>query len=269
MKTLLNTLVMLSCILFTNNNADSYPSYTGYSGAPGSKGYCAQCHGSGTGTIVVSGIPAYYQPALSYTIIVAHNGGSTISNFNGSTRWGTTTTVAGTFTSSTNTTSYSVNGYETGIHASINNFDTARYIWTAPASGSGTITFYISGLQGKKSGPSTRITVSSTELTSSVTDENHIPNQFILGSNYPNPFNPKTIFSYNLPTSAYVKLTIANTLGQTIAILIDGAQDIGTHSVTWDASGMPSGIYFYSIDAISTTDQNIRYNQTRKMVLIK
>jgi mono/diheme cytochrome c family protein len=87
---------ILPVVLFYNI-AIAYTPYIGYSGAPGSKGYCAQCHGSGTGTIVVLGVPVNYEPSKTYTIIVKRNGGSLMSNFNGSTRVGNTTTVAGTF----------------------------------------------------------------------------------------------------------------------------------------------------------------------------
>ncbi|MBP9212079.1 MAG: hypothetical protein KBF97_04710, partial [Bacteroidetes bacterium] len=72
----------------------AHPNYTAYSGASGSKGTCASsCHGSGTGTIVVTGFPQVYTPGLAYTISVKHTGGSTISNFNCSSRKGTTSTA--------------------------------------------------------------------------------------------------------------------------------------------------------------------------------
>jgi hypothetical protein len=269
MKARLKFMALLIIFVLLNSSGSAHTTYTGYSGAPGSKGYCAQCHGSGTGTIVVSGIPLQYQSSQSYTITVAHNGGSPIVNFNASTRIGTTTAVAGTFVGSTNTTPYTANGYETGIHASVTNIDTARYIWTAPAIGSGTVTFYISGLQGSMTGPSTKITVSSTELTSGVIGETNNPKQFLLAPNYPNPFNPTTTISYQLPTIANVKLTIINTLGQEVAIVNNGVQGIGAHSVNWDASGMPSGIYFYNIIAVDNSDPTNQYSQTRKMVLLK
>jgi hypothetical protein len=269
MKSRMKFMVLLIILVLINSSGYAHTTYTGYSGAPGSKGYCSQCHGSGTGTIVVSGVPSYYQSSQSYTITVAHNGGSPIVNFNASTRVGTSTSVAGTFAGSSNTSTYSVTNYETGVHATTANFDTARYIWTAPSSGIGTVTFYISGIQGSLNGPSTRITMSSAELTSGVSDEIVHPEQFTLAPNYPNPFNPTTTISYQLPTAANVKITIINTLGQAVAIFNNGAQGVGSHSVNWDATGMPSGIYLYSIEAVNNSDPTIRYNQTRKMVLLK
>lgn len=114
----------------------AHPTYTGYSGAFGSKETCASsCHGSGTGTIVVTGIPSSYAPLTTYTIMINHNGGATISNFNASARKGTTAAVVGSFAAGSGSATYTVSGYENGVRASANNFDTATFAWTAPAAG--------------------------------------------------------------------------------------------------------------------------------------
>ncbi|MCH7783696.1 T9SS type A sorting domain-containing protein [candidate division KSB1 bacterium] len=80
--------------------------------------------------------------------------------------------------------------------------------------------------------------------------------------NYPNPFNPVTTISYQLPEASTVTLTVFNTAGQEVALLIDGQVSAGFHSIQWDASDMASGIYFYQIQAGNFTDM-------KRMVVIK
>ncbi len=89
-----------------------------------------------------------------------------------------------------------------------------------------------------------------------------VPDQFMLSQNHPNPFNPTTTISFALPDEAQVKLEVFNIMGQKVTTLVDGYLDAGEHSVTWDASGVASGIYFYRIE----TDEFV---ESRKMVLLK
>jgi hypothetical protein len=74
-----------------------------------------------------------------------------------------------------------------------------------------------------------------------------IPKEVELFQNYPNPFNPSTVIRYQLPGSGHVTLKVFNTLGEEIATLADGDQDAGVKTITWDASGMPSGVYIYRL----------------------
>jgi hypothetical protein len=92
--------------------------------------------------------------------------------------------------------------------------------------------------------------------------EPEIPIKFALYQNYPNPFNPTTTISYDLPVRAHVKLTVYNILGQEVATLVDSEQEPGRYDVKFDASGLPSGIYFYTL-------QTPYFTKTNKMVLIK
>jgi 5'-nucleotidase len=85
---------------------------------------------------------------------------------------------------------------------------------------------------------------------------------FRLLANYPNPFNPTTIISYELPVAGYVTLKIYNTLGQEVATLFEGVSDAGSYQREWDASGMPSGLYFYRLQSASFTE-------TRRMMFVK
>lgn len=96
-----------------------------------------------------------------------------------------------------------------------------------------------------------------------------IPTTFSLGQNYPNPFNPMTIFKYSLPVDAHVRLTIFNLLGQEVATLADGVQAAGFKSVTWNANGYPSGVYFYRLEAASVSDPGKTFRKELKMTLLK
>ncbi|MBP6671974.1 MAG: T9SS type A sorting domain-containing protein [Bacteroidetes bacterium] len=255
--------ILLLSILFSMTTA-ARPSYTGYSGASGSKGTCASsCHGSGTGTITVTGFPSVYEPGKSYTVSVLHTGGSTIANFNTSTRKGTTSTVAGSFAALSKTALYTVAEYENGIRASSNNISAATFAWTAPAAGTGTVSLYLSGSQGSKSGPNTKIVLSSTEQSASaVSEPNTAPARYGLEQNYPNPFNPSTEITYQLPASVRVRLTVHDVLGKEVASVVDGFEKAGTHTVRFDAASLAGGLYLYRLQTSSFT-------AIRKMLLVK
>lgn len=92
--------------------------------------------------------------------------------------------------------------------------------------------------------------------------ESHSPMQFILYENYPNPFNPRTTNEYSIPQDSHVILTIYNVSGQRISVLKDALQTAGNYSVTWNATGVPSGLYFCTLKAGGFTE-------TRKMVVVR
>jgi len=91
---------------------------------------------------------------------------------------------------------------------------------------------------------------------------NPLPTEFGLSQNHPNPFNPTTEITFNLPQGARVAVEIYNVTGQKIATLAEGMYTAGMHTVTWDASEYSSGVYFYRL----TTGE---YVETRKMILLK
>ncbi len=95
-----------------------------------------------------------------------------------------------------------------------------------------------------------------------------IPEQFELSQNYPNPFNPSTTIRYALPQESKVSLTIYNLLGQRIAELVDGIQNAGYHETVFNASKLASGVYLYSINAVSS-DGTKNFITTKKLVLLK
>jgi hypothetical protein len=111
--------------------------------------------------------------------------------------------------------------------------------------------------------PATGAFVGTTVITDVSRDETvGIPSTFALHQNYPNPFNPSTTISYDLPVRARVKLVIYNLLGQEVATLVNGEQEPGRYNVKFDASGLPSGIYFYRLEAGKFVD-------VKKMILVK
>ena len=97
---------------------------------------------------------------------------------------------------------------------------------------------------------------SNTEVESSSATE------FTLNQNYPNPFNPSTVISYSIPLSANVMMVVYNSIGQNVKVLENGFKNAGNYTVSFNASELPSGVYFYKIDAGE-------YTQIRKMMLLK
>ncbi len=81
-------------------------------------------------------------------------------------------------------------------------------------------------------------------------------------NNYPNPFNPVTTISFNLPQQSDVKVEIYNIKGQRVTTLVDGQFNAGEHSCTWDGSAVASGVYFYRLETP-------RFTESKKMVLLK
>ncbi len=97
--------------------------------------------------------------------------------------------------------------------------------------------------------------------------DKEVPAKFALHANYPNPFNPSTSVSYDIPTRSLVELTIYNLLGEKVADLVNGEQGPGSYSATWDGRNqrgetVASGMYIYRLKAGD-------FLQTRKMLLLK
>jgi hypothetical protein len=88
------------------------------------------------------------------------------------------------------------------------------------------------------------------------------PMSFALHDCYPNPFNPSTTISYQLAARNRVTLKVYDSRGREVAKLVEAEQSAGSHSITWNASGLSSGIYFARLRAGG-------FLETRKMVLMK
>jgi hypothetical protein len=105
------------------------------------------------------------------------------------------------------------------------------------------------------------------------------PIKYSLGQNNPNPFNPSTVIEYSLPEVAYVILKVYNILGEEVSTLVDEMQEAGYKAVRFDASALPSGVYFYRLSVspsatrdlvpISRDGQAGRFTNVKKMVITK
>jgi hypothetical protein len=93
--------------------------------------------------------------------------------------------------------------------------------------------------------------------------------EYILHSNYPNPFNPFTRIDYQLPHSSAVNLNIYNLQGQKIATLVSEVQNAGQYQVEWDASRFASGVYFYRIEVADPANLKNEFRDMKKMILLK
>ena len=93
-------------------------------------------------------------------------------------------------------------------------------------------------------------------------DNNIAPREIVLKQNYPNPFNPTTTIEFSIPKAQSVSLKVYNLLGQQVATLAEGEMEAGLHRVTWNASGMASGLYYYRLRVGSVI-------KTRKLFVMK
>jgi hypothetical protein len=89
-----------------------------------------------------------------------------------------------------------------------------------------------------------------------------IPGKFTLDQNYPNPFNPSTTISWQSPGRSWQTLKVYDVLGNEIAVLINGEQEAGNHSINFNAANLSSGVYFYRLDTE-------KFSETKSMILIK
>jgi S-formylglutathione hydrolase FrmB len=95
----------------------------------------------------------------------------------------------------------------------------------------------------------------------------NIPQKYILYQNYPNPFNPSTKIKYSVPTVGtsfmkFIRLKVYDILGNEVATLVNEEKPAGTYGITWDADNLPSGVYFYRLQAGD-------FIQTKKMILMR
>ncbi|HAS81032.1 TPA: hypothetical protein DD445_01665 [Candidatus Nomurabacteria bacterium] len=95
-----------------------------------------------------------------------------------------------------------------------------------------------------------------------VPNEIQIPSEFVLSQNYPNPFNPSTTINYQVPEKNLVTLKVYDILGREIETLVNEEKPIGNYEVNFNASNLPSGAYFYKLQAGS-------FVETKKMILLK
>lgn len=261
-KTIMTGILFLSILAPC---ASAHPYFVGYSGAPGSNGTCSgSCHGTSGGTIQVNGFPSEYVPGQTYDIMISHSGGISIKQFNGSCRIGNGSQNAGVISSGSSTETYNTSGETNGIHMSTTDMNSCMFHWTAPQSGTGEVRLYLAGHQGSRSGQNTVIQLVSVEQATGIDEDNPAgpPNAFVLKGCYPNPFNAATVIKYTLTAPADIRIVVYNVLGRKVAILADCSQQAGEHSLVWNASDQPSGVYFARLETKAQS-------KSIKMVLLK
>ncbi len=90
----------------------------------------------------------------------------------------------------------------------------------------------------------------------------HLPDEFLLVQNFPNPFNPGTKIRYSVPQSVLVQIKVFDALGNEIETLLNEEKPAGSYALNWNAASLPSGVYFYKMQAGN-------FVQTKKMILLK
>ena len=157
--------------------------------------------------------------------------------------------------------------FEIGYYPMDGNFtityDADTYTISGEANNPGnyTVYVYVSDDSSANSMDSTLILV---QNPTSVNDNflNQIPKKYSLAQNYPNPFNPSTVIRYGIPNSGLVTLKIYNVLGREVATLINKYQQAGRYEISFNASELASGIYFYRLHSNN-------YTSIKKMILLK
>ncbi len=91
---------------------------------------------------------------------------------------------------------------------------------------------------------------------------NSIPTKYDLDQNYPNPFNPSTTISFTIPLKSFVSLKVFDALGRKVSTIVSEEMHAGRYSRQWNAEGLPSGVYFYHLEAGT-------YHDTKKLLLLK
>jgi len=99
-------------------------------------------------------------------------------------------------------------------------------------------------------------------LFTSNENEGELPTDFVLGRNYPNPFNPRTTIRFGMPVASDVSLVVYDIMGRHVSTLVDGMKSAGWHEVSFEASDLPSGAYIYRLTSPTGT-------MTETMMLLK
>ncbi|GEM_PF-1933188 len=151
---------------------------------------------------------------------------------------------------------YSVNFTAGGFAGTVN--DARLRFWLAPYDAFGDLYFFDEvKLEYASAPPDAGVLVA----------EESVPEEFSLGRNFPNPFNPSTTITFTLPVDAVVSLDVFNVLGQRVALLVDGTMSAGYHSAVFDAWDLSSGMYFYRLTARGS--EGVLFARTERMVLAK
>jgi len=211
--------------------------------------------------------PYFWDLAVSgMNLFAASNGGGVFLSTNNGTSW----TAVNTGLKNTNVFALALSGtnlfagtWSGGVFLSTNNGTSWKSFNTGLKNDSTVYALAVSSMNlfaGTHNGTVWRRPLSDT-VTSVDMLSSDVPTHFSLDQNYPNPFNPSTTIRFDVPKAANVTLKIFNTLGQEVALLVNGGKDAGYYQATWNAN-VPSGVYFYRLQAGEFVD-------TKKMTLLR
>jgi predicted GH43/DUF377 family glycosyl hydrolase len=130
--------------------------------------------------------------------------------------------------------------------------------------------YYSGGINGAKIVQQIGLAMEDTATTIVGHDKQYVPTSFALQQNFPNPFNPATVISYQLALNSQVTLKVYDVLGREVATLVNERKDAGTYSVRWNASGFATGMYLVRMQARPTNGgQPGGFIDTKKVLLMK
>jgi len=141
----------------------------------------------------------------------------------------------------------------------VSSTETSITITASDYIGEGILTFSVMDTDGAQVSEEITIII---DISTSLGNASELPGTFSMSQNYPNPFNPSTQINYTLQKASLVKIDVITMLGQRAATLVNERKTAGNYTVTFDASGLSSGVYFYTIKAGE-------FINTKKMLLIK
>ncbi len=166
---------------------------------------------------------------------------------------------------------YYVLGTSTGVY-STTTLDGASTVWAqegANTIGNIVVTFLDSRSSDRTVVAGTHANgVYSADIVSAVKEDGGVPTEYVLYQNYPNPFNPSTTIRYQLPEQSRVTLKVYDILGREVATPVDGVKQEGYKVVSFDASDVASGVYFYRLE-VKPENHGSAFVQLRKMIVLK
>jgi photosystem II stability/assembly factor-like uncharacterized protein len=184
---------------------------------------------------------------------------------NGGTNWTNGTVPAGTGNIAgiigAGTTFWAVRNTATGVYKSTNNGVNWTTDYTAP-SAVWHIGLSRTGIAAFAVGATGNVAKNPTLLTGITPIGGEVPRNYVLGQNYPNPFNPATTIKFSIPNASVVNIKVYDMLGNEVMEIVNRYMNAGNYSTTVDASGLASGVYFYTIKAGEFTD-------SKRMTLVK
>ena len=156
--------------------------------------------------------------------------------------------------------------YETGVSLDMRSISEYTFDAVTPAASKVNPLLVLTGpaaVVQKSKTACTRFAITVTPNVASISTEGEDKaSVFALEQNYPNPFNPSTVIHYSVPNTGRVSLVVYNLLGQKVAQLVNEAKAAGSYNVTWNATAVSSGLYYYRLEAGGQT-------LIQKMMLIK